>query len=473
MTEWIDWRIVLLLLVAFDLALILAAGRRGAQPLSRKMSQRIVPELVLIPTAVSMPGRTAIAIIAVVGLVVIVRYKVPGSQPISYLPAVLMLATVALIDRSTAYTSLVLFLGCGLVLIIIATVVPREDAYASLLAGLSLYLAANVLGWLAGIRSPVSNARLSGFETSSSLFEHRVLFPFARSINEPAYIGGALIVAVIVMIKVRQQPRWYHWVGVAAAIVVMLGSNSRISLLATTLLATALVLAPSTTRKVAPYLVGVGLLLPFLTGVLQSAIRWSANIATSSSYLSRGQSLEQIMALNSREIIWSQSIKFWLDHTTSLSTQLFGYGNYGHAKSGAYTYYASAVGHYVREPKLITTHNALLQTLFDGGLLAAVTLFAVVFVAVYRYGRDIDLLPVFAVVTMLGLSGVGDVSIAPGIGHTPAFLLLYLLVFIPNSRTAWTQVRGGWRSKPMSAAPPPPSLDAPQVSRRSVPPPSP
>lgn len=440
---WLDWRLIVIILAIGNGALIVAwvSSRRhgpGSSGLFLEMAkQPLAPELVLLPTVVSVRHNNSVTIaaIAVIALAALVRARHRNmSDAMTYLPAGALLACVAVAFRHGPYSIGTLFVAVAAVLVLLTRVVTREVAYSSLLAGLCLYLAANVVGWLAGVQSPSASVRVGGYESSGGLFGTRVFFPLARSINESSYIAVALIVAVVAMIRIRQRPRWYHWVGVVAGLIVILASNSRTPLLVALPLAVALVAAPRISRAAAPYGVGAAMVAPFLLTPLKPVIEWAAGRIASNEYLSRGQNVQEIVGLGTREIIWSKSIHFWDEHVSTTTQEMLGYGYNGHAKSGASAYYMPGIGDFLADRTALTMHNTVLQTLFDAGLIGAALLMAVTVLAVYRYGRDSRHLPILALAVVLGLSSAAEVTLAPGLSQTPVFLLLCLLAFVPMKR---------------------------------------
>lgn len=404
--------------------------RRFFKPRSKP---QLVPELVLLPLAVSVRHSTALTlgVLSVIAIAAVVRAWDARPARLDYWPAVLLLACASIVYRHGPYSLLAILLVAGLILFLLATAVSFEDAYSSLFAGLSLYLVVNVAAWIAGIESPSASVRIGGYDTTGAFLGERVFFPFSRAINESSFVAATLIVAVVAMIKLRFQPRWYLWLGAAAAVVVIIASNSRTPLLVVGLLSTAITLAPGAARAAAPYAVGATLLFPFIVSQLQPAIRRAGELIAATPYLARGQSVEEIAELGTRDTIWLRSVGYWLHYVDSPTRQLVGYGYYGHTQSGASAYYSSGISDFLTNRSALTMHNSVLQTLYDAGVLGAGILFLVAILAVYRYGRYPELLPMFAIVVVLGSSAVTEVSLAPGLSQTPFFLLLYVLVFIP------------------------------------------
>jgi hypothetical protein len=391
-------------------------------------------ELVAFPLAVSIrqDNRVTIALLLLL-LFLSAMWHQRSAERLNLIPTALFMVCVVLVFWQGPFTIAGMYVLAALILINTARAVSRATAYASLLAGLSLYLVSNVAGWLLGLQSASTTVRIGGYETSETLFgARRVFFPFALSINEPAFVASALIVAVVAMISIRQKPGWHLWAGVAAGIVVILASNSRTPILFAVPLAVLLLVAPRLTRIAAPYAIGLAMLMPFLLQQLQPILNWVGGLVASNEYLARGQDVQDLVGLSSRQVIWTSSIDFWSTHVTDTMHQLIGYGYFGHATSGASASYSAGVGSYFTESTAVSMHSPLLQTLFDAGLAGAAILLGITVYAVYRYGRHAETLPMLAVVVMLGLSSTTEAILAPGFGNTPVFLLLYLLVFIPK-----------------------------------------
>lgn len=444
MTSLVAWWVAVIPLILFTVVVLVAwlqNGRRtrGQQFFTERPTPRLAPILVVLPTVLSVrqSNTVTIAVLAALALFVLIRQVGAKPQKVSYLPAILLLVCVGVTFRSDAYGIALLFVLAGFILFVAANSIPREVAYNSLLAGLTLYLVANVVGWQAGLQSPAAAIRIGGYNTEGGLFgDTRVFFPFTRAINEGSYVAATLIVAVVAMIKLRQKPRWYHLLGVIAGLVVLLAANSRTPMLVLVLVAGAILLIPRIARGAAPYVISGALTIPFVLGYLQPVFRSLATLAVEIPYLARGQNIDQVAGLGTRGTIWARSLSFWNNHVGSISDQWIGFGYNGHAKSGASAYYASGIGDFLTTRTALTMHNSVLQLLFDAGIIGAVILLVITVFAVYRYGRNPELLPMFAVVVMVALSGVSEVSLAPGLSQTPAFLLLYLLVFIPTKTTA-------------------------------------
>jgi hypothetical protein len=390
-------------------------------------------ELVAFPLVISIrqDNRVTIALLLLLFFLSAMWHQ-RSPERLNLVPAALFMTCVALVFWDGPFIFAGMYVLAVLVLISTARAVTRATAYASLLAGLSLYLVSNVAGWLVGLQSASTAVRIGGYETSETLFgSRRVFFPFALSINESAFVASALIVAVAAMISIRQKPTWYHGVGVVAGFIVILASNSRTPILFAVPLIALLLVIPRVTRAATPYAVGVAMLFPFLVQQLQPIVSWIGGSIAANEYLARGQKVQDLVGLSNRQLIWTQSIDYWDVHVTDSARQLIGYGYFGHATSGASAAYTAGIGSYFAESTAVSMHSPLLQTLFDAGLVGVAILLGVTVYTVYRYGRDEEMLPMLAVVLMFGLSSTTEAILAPGFANAPAFLLLYLVVFIP------------------------------------------
>jgi hypothetical protein len=428
---------------------------------NRLLSQARTPlalDLVALPLFISIRQNIRITVILLFALLLVsllrpVISRADDSQDgklrLNLIPAILMMVCVALVFWRGTFIIAAIYVLAVLIMINTARTVTRATAYASLLAGLSLFVVGNTIGWLIGLRSPSSAVRLGGYETGGDFFSSRVFFPFAVSINEPAILAAALITAVAAMISLRQRIPWYLWLGSAAGALVIVASNSRAPILLAVPVIAFLLLAPRATRALAPYAVGFSMLLPFLMVQLQPLLNSLAEFVVSIPFLARTQNFKDIVGLSSRGDIWSRSIDYWSTHVTDTMHELIGYGYSGHSASGALRAYDTGSGGYFTDRAALTMHNSLLQTLFDTGLLGAAILLGVTMFTVYRYGRSSQLLPMLAVGLMLGLSAATEVILAPGFSNTPAFVLIYLAVFIPvrpqSSTSSDPATRDAWR----------------------------
>jgi hypothetical protein len=359
------------------------------------------------------------------------------------LPAIALLIVIMLSYRDGPFNRAAVLVGIFLLLRILSKIIPRKVAYDSLLAGLVFYLVVNVLGWMAGITPPLGRKLESLLLTSSPFFNRRIAFPFSSSINEIPYLAAAVLVAVVAMISIRRRPRWYQWLGAAAAVFVLLAANNRSSIGFAVFLGSALLLASRATRFVAPYVVGTALLAPFLVGLANPLIILIFSKLPENFIARGGSSANTPESFEGRQLVWAGMSRFWTDglpdHLPAASSLFFGFGADGHVKSGAYLLIPRSGSLFLLDRSYLHAHNSILQGLLDVGLIGATMLWAVAVLIVYRYGRDADLLPIFGVAVMVAMAGVFEPMLDPGFSFVPVYVLLYLASFAPASVGAHNQ----------------------------------
>jgi len=408
---------------------------------------KLAPELVLFPLVTAIRQSTVVTIaLLLVLLLISLGPKQQSIRSANLVVPGMLLCTVVITFREDHYLVAMMYFLAFLTLIVAASRIDRNSAYASLMAGLSLYLVGNIAGWLLGIKTISSSVRIAGYQTGGTWFSLRVFFPFSRGINEAAFIAVAFIVAIAAIISMRYKPLWYHWTGAAAGFFVLAASNSRVAILAAPALAVLFFATPRLARATAPYVAGLSMLMPFYLPTLQPVLNWIGTTLNQSTFsvLTRGQSAQSLSAISGRDHIWQSSIKFWDLYVTDTDRQVFGYSRGGHFKSRAVSTYHEILGNFVTDRAALTMHNSLLQTLFDAGVIGAVLLLGVVLITVYRYSQHKELLPMLALAVTLSLSAATEVTLAPGTSNVQVFILLYLAVFMP----AKSVVRGAGEDDP-------------------------
>ncbi|MBT2248094.1 hypothetical protein JHV56_05185 [Arthrobacter sp. BHU FT2] len=422
----------LLALVVAAFAVALARRRVRRRIVEYTADPRLSLELMLFPLAVSV-RQSAVVTVGLVGLLTLAmlcRRRDPESGRANLLPFGMLAAAAVMVFRVDIGMPVVVAALAVLFLWAAAVKVPRPVALPSLATGVGVYLIANVLGHFARVPSPLDASRLGGYETSSGFFGQRLVFPFARSINEPAVMAAAYLAIVAAMWIIGRKVGPLRWLGVAAAGYVMFGSNSRLPFIVAALLIAATLLTPLLTRRLATPVVAVSGALPFYLPVALPIIAAVAESIANIDYLSRGQSVQDIIGLGTRGTIWEGSTQFWLNRVDVLH-QLLGYGPNGHAASGANRTYLSGLGGFLADKTNLTMHNSFLQQLFDGGLVGLGLLAAALLIVLRRYAKDVSLLPQLLFVAVLGVGAASEIILAPGFTQTPFFLLLAFAAFAP------------------------------------------
>lgn len=436
---------VMALTIALLVASLVLIGRTRRFQLSTSSPTPVVPELLLLPTAVGL-GRPLLTLAATAGVAVIAfgRPIQAKSAGIAWLlPLGLLGASSVLVFwRGTALAGAATIGLAGLLLLRTAGRTPKAAALDSLMLGASLYLLLNVAGWMLGIQSAAVNTRIGGFDSSSALFGgERVFFPLARSINEVPIVSAVVIVFLATAWLTRRKLRRLHWLGGAAATFTMVAANSRTPVVIAVLVAVALLVLP----RLAAYCLIPICLVALATPLNYAAFRplaeaLAGSVAKVFPYLERNQSESQLASINGREVIWT-SANYWWSAQVSGAEKWFGFGKDGHVTSGAVALYNEQIGGFVNDYKAITMHSTFLQQLYDGGLVGLAALAVAIVWAMLRY-RLADNLCAVAVLAVLALTAVTETSLTPGAAIVPFFLMLAIVAYSPPVSLGDLKARG-------------------------------
>lgn len=429
--------IVLIVLVVAAAFVKLARARVAKRLVMEMEKPRLILELALFPLLVSVrqsPWIT-LALIGALLLLAICRMKDPGHERINPLPFAFLAISAVIVFRGDRGATAILVVLVILLLAAAASKVRRLDALHSLGIGLALYLIGNVLGHFAHIKSPLEASRLGGYQTSAGLFAERLVFPFARSINEPAVLAAAYIGLIAATWMIGRKVGKFHIAGVLAGAFIMAGSNSRLPLVVAVLLALATLMSPMLAVKASvPMVIAAGA-LPFYLTLAEPAIRFGAGVVSGSQLLARGQSIDDIVGLGTRGRIWTGSVRFW-GAFPDQAEQLFGYGPNGHATSGANSTYLHGLGGFLANKDNLTMHNSFLQMLFDGGLVGLSLLAVAIIVTLRRFAADVSMLPQLMLLTVVSVGAASEIILAPGFTQTPFFVVLAVAAFSTARRCA-------------------------------------
>lgn len=422
------------LVVAFVGVLWGYRGSLTAESLRQSVRWRSYPwELVLLPLAVSVRQELVVTVALLVGTlaVVIVRPSRKRHLRLGSLIPLGLLALASLVTDRFA-ESLIAITGLTVAVVVVSAFkTPLRQAMTALGAGLSVYLIANVIGHFLGIASPVAEVRIGGFETSTIGFDERILFPFVRSINSATIVFMVLlgILAGNWMLRIRVDI--VAALGLIAGVYVAWGSNSRAAIVIGVGLVLVVMLASGLARRVLPWAVPITMALPFYLPLAMPLIRFASDGLALVGPLSRGQTADQIAELGTRGPIWLGTLRFWQEQA-DVSGRLVGWGPDGHAASGANAYYLQGQDGFLSKPEALTTHNSLLQTLMDGGLIAlALYVVGLVWLLVVC-ARSVEGLPSLLAVSAIGLTGLLEVTASPAPTMTPFLLLLALAAYLPS-----------------------------------------
>jgi O-Antigen ligase len=306
--------------------------------------------------------------------------------------------------------------------------VERRQRLAAITLAPGIYALANALLHIAGAQAATVDLNQQGIATLQPasllklfhIYIYRAQFPMATGVNSTGIIAGAGLAGCFLLIKYRAAPRWMTWPCVAGCLYCLALGDNRISF------AIALIAAiyfSWTRRASAAYLLPVvGPLLPlfivFGTSLSDSVLGGTFSRGSANDFASAGH----------RVYIWEAA---WNVLRHPSVQQLYGWGANGHITSGlseSYSYLFAFLPH----PLAYSTHDIVIQTIFDSGYFGLIILIAAVWVTTLQLIRHIRLAPrslaraMVAMLTVTLLSGATEAS--PSYGTQEALVLTLLIM---------------------------------------------
>ena len=432
-----------LILVAVSVLLlgVVAAvvWRRGGATMGTRPETAPNWVLVLLPTALS--GASVSVAVGAAGAVLAAAAtiwlrpqltRVELTWACAILPAVAMFIALRPNYPATVFHLIFVALACVAVALAVPLSKSKTDALVSLVDGVGLFLVVSLALWSVGLSGEAD--RTVGLDNSITGGQ-RVIFPLSTSLAATPGMAAVYIATVIPILIVFPKRRTLRLLVVACAVAIMILSDSRVSLLGALLLSACVLLIPRLFRTVAPWLVGFLWIVPLVYPLIQSEVAAVSSVAP---WLIRAD--EQAGTLARRDFIWSQSREFYSTRIDWFH-QAFGYGSFGHLKSGASAFYYGHFGGLGTEARLVTPHSTTLQILFDGGWLAAGVLGGTIIylaVALARRSSATDLAGLSMLVALVIVS-ITEVALSPSHAHTqPTWWVMVMLGTIVLSRDKTT-----------------------------------
>lgn len=415
----------------------------------------IKPNLALIglPTAVSLFNHTHYGAVAVA---LIILWELGRAQGLnkrlnaSWLCAVLPALSIFIMFRPNDPTTPidVIFFAMVLVAVVGAVYISnsRAEALVSLHDGVGVLLASSVALWLAGFQTAI----VGEFGRNVLTGGERVLFPLSNTLAAAPTVAAAYIAALPLVMSANRRYRIGRLVALIAGSFILVQSDRRSALAAVAFALVILVLAPRMFRRLAPWATGIALTLPFLTtysNTLNSLITSTERLANPFRRVG-----EDTGSFNGRLQIWEKSLHFYQSQIEPLH-QMFGFGTWGHVKSGASSTYSSIFAGLSRERAMKSPHSSLLQVIFDGGWVAAVGFTSILIGAAWVMSRRRSLTDLAGLAMLTVTSQVAGTEnlLAPAPSSIPFWMTL-VIVTITFSRET-------------EPAPPGPGAAAPRESR--------
>jgi O-antigen ligase len=304
----------------------------------------------------------------------------------------------------------------------------HQQAFAAITLAPGVYALTNALLHIAGVKSATVgiNEQNIGTLQRASLLElfhihmFRVQFPMATGVNSTGIVAGAGLAGCLVLIRRQGAPRWLTWPCIAGCLYCLLLGDNRTALF----IAVVAGLYFSWTRRAGASR-WVAAAVPVLPILLILGVDLLNGIAGSK--LSRG-STNNFESGNNRFHIWEAAWSM-LRHLSV--QQLYGWGDNGQITSGVserYAYLFASLPH----PLTYSTHNLVIQTIFDEGYVGLLIVVLAAWVTVSRLIRYIRSEPsplanaLMAVLAVTLLSGTTEVS--PSYGTEEALLATLLVM---------------------------------------------
>jgi O-antigen ligase len=403
--------------------------------------------IILIRLQVLIGHQTEVAPMVLLILLACVWWGLANSKPIPHRGALYaVLAYVACIDigvvrgslagvyvnKDHAISQSLTYLAVLLVgYFLITTSRTQKDhrqAFAAIALAPGVYALANALLYIAGVKSATVgiNEQNIGTLQKASLLElfhihmFRVQFPMATGVNSTGIVAGAGLAGCLVLISRRGAPRWLTLPCAAGCLYCLLLGDNRTALF----IAVIAGLYFSWTRRASASR-WIAAAVPVLPILLILGVALLNGIAGSK--LSRG-STTNFESGNNRFHIWEAA---WSMLRHPSVQQLYGWGDNAQITSGVserYAYLFASLPH----PLTYSTHNLVIQTIFDEGYVGLLIVVLAAWVTASRLLRYIRSEPsplanaLMAVLAVTLLSGTTEVS--PSYGTEEALIATLLVM---------------------------------------------
>lgn len=421
------------------LAVLVRARFRSLHPVHSTNGLQPDWIVVILPTALAIRSFSATAPLLITGLLVAAAFmrKTDRRFQVQLGPFILLVAASAIVFSRPANTGplltflpLLMFLLLGTLVVRLVMTVDARKIIASLIDGCGLYLLLNVLLHAAGLQSPASNVRIGGLVESTGFT--RTIYPLTWSLNTPPAIAAIYASAIIFLIlESGWLRRSVRLICLIAAIIVLVGAGTRAPMLVAAVLAISVISFPHISRwlgQAATILTAISaFIIPRITAWAESGIAPIISLIPG-----RPVHAGSIDSIGGRDFIWDHSINYWIEWINDLPHMLFGFGANGQYFSGASLSYSEGLASTIRNPETAFVHNSFLQQLFDGGLVGWLLLALAVYwgsaklAKRQRHWGNRGLSAIVAMAVLL-LSGITEVSLAPGAAQDTFWLLMVLV----------------------------------------------
>ena len=395
--------------------------------------------VVILPTALAMRSISATASVVIPTVLLAAAFirKADHRFQVQPGPFILLVAASAIVFSRPTYTGplltflpLITFLLVGTLVARLVMTVDARRIIVGLIDGCGVYLLANVLLHAVGLQSPASNVRFGGLVESTGFV--RTIYPLTWSLNTPPAIAAIYFAAItFVILETGWLRRSFRLICLIAAIIILVGAGARAPMVVAAVLAITIISFPYVSR-------GLGQAATILTAIsafiLPVFIAWARSGIAPFISLVPGRAFNSgsIDSIGGRDYIWKHAIDYWIELVNSPLHKLFGFGTNGQYRSGASLTYSEGLAKIIRNPETAFVHNSFLQQLFDGGLVGWLLLAVAAYWASAKLAkRRLDWgnrgLTAIVAMAVLLLSGITEVSLAPGAAEDTFWLLMILI----------------------------------------------
>lgn len=443
-----NWLILLVAGAAVSLIATLTWRRRGSTVQALQLPP-VTPNVILIAlpttfalicagTSVSLSG-SLVATVLIAGVALWIKRSSGSKFELSRTGwcAALPVAALAIVLRpnypTDTFDLLFFVVGCLVAARAVYLSASKASAFVSLVDGVGLFVVVSMVLWAAGLTGAA--IRTEGLQNGLT-GAARAIFPLSASLAATPAMATVYLTAVIPILIVYKRYRFLRIVAAACAVSVFILSDSRVSLLGSVFLGACVLLIPRAFRKIAPWLVGVTMVMPFFFSVIQDLVGRAMTAGSEyAPWLVRTN--ERASTLAGRDQIWSRTIDFYENHVDWVH-QTIGYGTYGQAASGASSYYSARdFRGYAGDVLLVTPHSSTLQILLDGGWIVGGAIAVTLIVMAWKLSRSGSPpnLAGLSMLVALSVVGVSEVALSPSHARDqPTLWVLVVLSFIAFSR---------------------------------------
>lgn len=396
--------------------------------------------LIAFPTSIGLgtvlPSRLTAILIIGIGVVSLGRRhsrQQEGSSRLrltwgsAILPALSLAIVLRPNDPATAVGVAVYVIGLIVFLHILRLSHSKSSALVSLIDGVGVFLITSVVLTLVGVTA--KSDRTAGLENTITGGK-RVIFALSSQLAATPDVAAVFVAAIFPILIAYREFRLWRLIALTFAIYILIASQVRMAIFAAVTVTIVVFAFPRAARGISAWLIAFLLGLPFFFRNAQTDVMGQLVSSVSPVLPGMIRPGDAGGSLSSRQDIWQKAQSYqsaWGDW----ANQVFGYGSFGHVKSGAalsYTTEVNFVG--FADRRFITPHNSTLMVLYDAGWVGVIGFIATFVFAARVLARGHSPVDLAALSALIGLALVGstEIGLTPETNLTMWWLLAGLVV---------------------------------------------